>query len=63
MSPVEWSAVGIIVSTNLAGLGYLARQIARLDARVDRMEARIDARLDRLEERYIQHLEHHARFA
>ena len=77
MSPVEWSAVGIIVTVNLAGLGYLARQIARLDTRLDRLDGRIDRleerfdarfdrveeKLERLEERYIQHLEHHARFA
>ena len=67
MSPVEWTAVGIIVSVNFAGLGYLgrtiSREVSRLDGRIDRLEERMDARFDRLEERYIQHLEHHARYA
>ena len=71
MSAVEWTAVGIIVSTNLtvslAGIGYLVRRIdrveQRLDATIDRLDAHLSARLDRLEERYVQHLEHHARFA
>ena len=56
MSPVEWTAVGIIVSTNLTmflgTVGYLGRRLDRLEDR-----------FDRLEERYIQHLEHHAHYA
>ena len=60
---MEWSAVGIIVTTNVATLGLLARQIARLEDRTNARFDRIEERLDRLEERYIQHLEHHARFA
>ena len=63
MSPVEWTAIGVLAVVLVGSLGYLARRIDRLEARMDARFDRVDDRLDRLDERYIQHLEHHARFA
>jgi hypothetical protein len=67
---VDWGTVSAIGALTAASLGYLARQIHRvedkLSARMDRMEGRMDrmestlrSDIGQLTERYIAHLERH----
>lgn len=71
MDAVDWSGLGVLAALMVGCLGYLSRQMTRLEDRLegrmiagfDRVDARFDrveARLDRLEERYVRHLELHA---
>jgi hypothetical protein len=65
MDVVDWSALSVLAAVMLGAVGYLSRQInrveERLSGRMDRMEDRFSSRFDRLEEQYIRHLELHAR--
>jgi hypothetical protein len=61
---VDWGTVSAIAALVVACVGYLSRQMNRLDdrltGRLDGVEARLGARIDQLTERYIAHLERHA---
>jgi hypothetical protein len=50
---VDWGTVTAIGALVAASVGYLSRQMNRL-------EDRLTARIDHLTERYIAHLERHA---
>jgi hypothetical protein len=71
MDAVDWSGLGVLAVLLVACVGYLSRQVSRVEdhlrgematqfAAVDARFDRVDARLDRLEERYVRHLEQHA---
>ena len=67
MDAVDWSGLGVLAALMVGCIGYLARQLNRLEdrmnARFDQVDVRfdrVDARIDRLEERYVRHLELHA---
>jgi hypothetical protein len=75
MDAVDWTAVSVLAALMFGALGYIVRQLNRveqrlslrmdrmddrLNDRMDRMEDRFSARFDRLEEQYIRHLEAHA---
>jgi hypothetical protein len=64
MDAVDWTAVSVLAALMFGALGYIVRQLnrveQRLSLRMDRMEDRFGARFDRLEEQYIRHLEAHA---
>lgn len=57
MAAVDWAGLSALAVLLVACVGYLAREIHRLE---DRLRADIVPRLDRLEERYVRHLELHA---
>ena len=74
MDAVDWSGLGVLAALLVGCIGYLSRQMTRLEDRMHRFEDRmndrfdqvdarfdrVDARIDRLEERYVRHLELHA---
>jgi hypothetical protein len=64
MGSVDWAALSALAMVVLGAVGYLSRQISRLEERftlkIDRLEDHLGGRIDRLEEQYIRHLEAHA---
>ncbi|MGH9034693.1 MAG: hypothetical protein ACRD0O_02945 [Acidimicrobiia bacterium] len=63
MHEVDWGSVSAIAALVVACFGYLARQMNRLEDRLenrlDAMERSLGGRIDKLTERYIAHLERH----
>ena len=72
---MDWGTVLALATLMAASVGYLSRQMNRLDdrltaridrvetslgARIDHVEAHLASRIDQLTERYIAHLERHA---
>jgi len=57
MDAVDWTGLGFLAALLLGCVGYLSREIHRVE---DRLRSDIVPRLDRLEERYVRHLELHA---
>ena len=64
MNEVDWGTVLALATLMVACVGYLSRQVNRLDdrltARIAGLEVSLGARLDQLTERYIAHLERHS---
>ena len=69
---MDWGTVLTLAGFFAVGLGYLARQMNRLEdglsKRIDRLDdsssnrmERLERKIDQLTERYITHLEHHPR--
>jgi hypothetical protein len=56
---VDWGTVSAIAALVVACFGYLARQMNRLEDRLDGMERSLAGHIDKLTERYITHLERH----
>lgn len=74
MDAVDWTGLSVLAALLVGCIGYLSRQMHRLDDRLtgemralrgdmradfDRLRADVVPRLDRLEERYVRHLEAH----
>jgi len=61
---VDWGTVTAIGALVAACVGYLSRQMNRLEdrltARIDGVEGSLSGRIDHLTERYIAHLERHS---
>ena len=61
---MDWGTVLALATLMVACVGYLSRQVNRLDdrltARIAGLEVSLGARLDQLTERYIAHLERHS---
>jgi hypothetical protein len=57
MVAVDWTGLSLLAALMVGCVGYLAREIHRVE---DRLRSEIVPRLDRLEERYVRHLELHA---
>ncbi|MGH9037371.1 MAG: hypothetical protein ACRD0O_16560 [Acidimicrobiia bacterium] len=70
MHEVDWGTVSAIAALVVASFGYLARQMNRLEdrlegverslaGRIEGVERSLGGRIDKLTERYIAHLERH----
>lgn len=60
---MDWGTVSAIAALVVACFGYLARQMNRLEdrleARIDGVERSLSGHIAKLTERYIAHLERH----
>jgi hypothetical protein len=61
---VDVGTILAIATLVVACVGYLSRQMNRMDdrlsARIDGLESNLGSRIDQLTERYIAHLERHS---
>ena len=57
MDAVDWTGLGVLAGIVLGSVGYLSRQMHRME---DRLRSELIPRLDRIDERFVRHLETHA---
>lgn len=57
MDAVDWTGLSVLAGIVLGSVGFLARQMHRME---DRLRSEIVPRLDRIDERFVRHLENHA---
>jgi hypothetical protein len=48
MDAVDWTGLSVLAGVVLMAIGYLARQLNRMDLKIDRLDLRIDAKFDGL---------------
>lgn len=57
MEVMDWGGLGVLAALLVGCIGYLSRQMHRME---DRLRSDIVPRLDRIDERFVRHLETHA---